>query len=172
MSLAYADLLAPDDLHRLRRPRAAVEDVVSSPGRPLEPNVRNRMESAFRHDFSTVRIHDDDQARATARELGARAYTVGDDVVLSDRETATEQSSRLISHELAHVVQQRPRRGAESSGQSTAAAEREAGEHERTDAVHRPPGVRATAPRGVVQRAPQTAGGGTLPYREAMEEIA
>ena len=171
MSRAHADLVATDEAQAPRRARAAVEQVVKSPGRPLEPNVRTRMESALRHDLSSVRIHDDERARASARMLGARAYTVGDEIVLSERESGTEAGTRLISHELAHVVQQRPRSAAEPTGRSTAAAEREADAHERTSATRRPPGVRVGAPRGIVQRAPQTAGAGLMPHREAVEEV-
>jgi Domain of unknown function (DUF4157) len=172
MSRAHADLVATNEAHAPRRAHAAVEEVVRSPGRPLEPNVRSRMEGALRHDLSSVRIHDDERARASDRMLGARAYTVGDGVVLSERETATEQTNRLISHELAHVVQQRPRRGAEPMGQSTAAAEREADALERTATTQRPQGIRVGAPRGIVQRLPKSGpGGGVTTRRESVDDF-
>ena len=60
------------------------------------------------HDFSRVRIHADEGAARSAGELRARAYTVGQHIVLGvgryRRDTAAGQ--RLLAHELAHVVQQ------------------------------------------------------------------
>jgi hypothetical protein len=41
------------------------------------------MESRFLHDFGHVRVHADSAAHASARELGAAAYSVGQHVVLA-----------------------------------------------------------------------------------------
>ncbi|MFG2844179.1 DUF4157 domain-containing protein [Kitasatospora sp. NPDC048296] len=83
--------------------RSAVHDVLRTPGRPLDPTVRSEMEGRMGADFSAVRIHDDSAARASAAEVGARAYTSGDHVVIGegggDRHT--------LAHELTHVLQQR-----------------------------------------------------------------
>ena len=38
---------------------ASVDRALASPGRPLEPTLRQDMESRFGHDFSTVRVHSD-----------------------------------------------------------------------------------------------------------------
>ena len=38
---------------------ASVGQTLSSPGKPLEPALRNDMEHRFGHDFSRVRIHSD-----------------------------------------------------------------------------------------------------------------
>lgn len=66
------------------------------------------MESRFGNDFADVRVHTGDQAIASARAVGASAYTLGRDVVFgSGRYTPhTRSGRRLIAHELAHVVQQ------------------------------------------------------------------
>ena len=60
------------------------------------------------HDLSGVRVHTDGSAAAAARETGARAYTVGADIVFGGGEYApgTPHGDRLIAHEAAHVVQQ------------------------------------------------------------------
>src|SRR4051794_29240738 len=50
-------------------------------GRALDADTRGYMESRFGHDFSTVRVHADTGATASARELGAAAYTVGQHIV-------------------------------------------------------------------------------------------
>jgi hypothetical protein len=59
-------------------------------------------------DLSNVRIHAGSRAAASARAVGARAYTVGRDVVFGAGQWApgTEPGRRLIAHELTHVVQQ------------------------------------------------------------------
>jgi pyrrolidone-carboxylate peptidase len=85
-----------------------VHDVLSSPGRPLEPGTRATMERSFGHDFGKVRVHTDARAAESARAVHARAYTVGSDVVFADGRYApgSEAGRRLLAHELAHVVQQ------------------------------------------------------------------
>jgi hypothetical protein len=66
------------------------------------------MEPRFGQDFNQVRVHTDAQAAASAREIGALAFTVGPDIVFgSQYAPATVPGQRLLAHELAHVVQQR-----------------------------------------------------------------
>lgn len=76
-------------------------------GRPLPTAVRQGMEHRMGHDFSRVRIHADGEAAAAARQLQARAFTVGHDIFFAERHFAPATSSgrRLIAHELAHVQQ-------------------------------------------------------------------
>jgi hypothetical protein len=80
----------------------------SAPGRPLDRDVRARMEAGFGHDFSRVRVHADQRSTAAARSVGALAFTTGTDIVLdADRfSPGTVVGRRLLAHELAHVVQQ------------------------------------------------------------------
>ena len=67
------------------------------------------MERRFRHDFSRVRIHTGADAEQSAAGVDASAYTVGSNVVFGRGRFAPEtpHGSRLLAHELAHVVQQR-----------------------------------------------------------------
>ena len=87
---------------------AAVESVVASPGRPLDAATRRYMESRIGFDFGKVRVHADGKAARSARALGARAYTVGSNVVFGQGRYApqTAEGRRLLAHELTHVVQQ------------------------------------------------------------------
>jgi len=95
-----------------------VHDVLASPGEPLEPGLRGEMESRFGYDFGKVRVHRDGPAAASAEAVRARAYTVGNEIVLGS--AAADLRSRdnlpLLGHELAHVVQQDKAFG--GSGQS------------------------------------------------------
>ena len=85
-----------------------VQDVVDSPGRPLDPDARAFMEPRFGRDFSQVRVHTDAKAAHSADAAHARAYTVGRSIVFGSGQysTHTEASKHLLAHELAHVVQQ------------------------------------------------------------------
>ncbi|MGW8352327.1 eCIS core domain-containing protein [Streptomyces wedmorensis] len=83
--------------------RSAVHDVLRSGGRALDEATRTDMEARLGADFSDVRIHDDSAARASAAEVGARAYTSGSHVVIGDGGA----DKHTLAHELTHVVQQR-----------------------------------------------------------------
>jgi hypothetical protein len=82
-----------------------VHEVLRSSGRPLDAETRSFMEPRFGHDFSQVRVHADSRAAASAQAMNATAYTVGHNVVLPEK-TEASAGSRLLAHELAHVVQQ------------------------------------------------------------------
>jgi hypothetical protein len=60
-------------------------------------------------DFSRVRLHADAHARSALRSLGAQAFTVGEHVYADPAMLAAPRAARdnLLTHELAHVVQQR-----------------------------------------------------------------
>ncbi|WP_078905357.1 MULTISPECIES: DUF4157 domain-containing protein [Streptomyces] len=83
--------------------RSAVHDVLRTSGRPLDDATRTDMESRLGADFSDVRVHDDSAAKASAAEVGARAYTSGSHVVIGDGGT----DKHTLAHELTHVIQQR-----------------------------------------------------------------
>jgi hypothetical protein len=88
---------------------AVVEEVIASPGRPLDRAARAFMESRLGHDFSGVRVHTDARAAESAHAVGALAYTVGQHVVFAAGQyrPGTAEGRRLLAHELTHTVQQR-----------------------------------------------------------------
>lgn len=88
---------------------ASVQDVLRSPGRPLDAGTRGYMEPRFGHSFADVRVHTDTRADESARAMSAVAYTVGRDMVFGAGayQPGTASGRRLLAHELAHVVQQR-----------------------------------------------------------------
>ncbi|GEM_PF-2538058 len=85
-----------------------VHEALRSPGKPLDANVRTLMEPRFGHDFSEVRIHNDEKADESARMVNALAFTVGDNIAFAGGRYVpdSENGQRLIAHELTHVVQQ------------------------------------------------------------------
>ena len=86
----------------------SVDQVLSSSGRPLDKALQQDMGQRFGHDFSRVRVHTGAAAEQSARDVNARAYTVGHNIVFgADRFTPeTHEGQRLLAHELTHVVQQ------------------------------------------------------------------
>jgi hypothetical protein len=82
-----------------------VHGVIGSPGRALDPETRTFTETSFGHDFGQVRLHTDARAAASAQAVDAIAYTVGRHVVLPGPAHAAA-GSRILAHELTHVVQQ------------------------------------------------------------------
>jgi len=87
---------------------AIVHDVLGTPGQPLDAVTRGLMEYRFGRDFTDVRVHADARAAASARAVHAHAYTLGHHVVFGAGKysPASAGGSRLLAHELAHVVQQ------------------------------------------------------------------
>lgn len=103
------------------------QEVLRSPGMPLDPFTRNFMELRFGYDFSRVRVHKDGGAAQSTRQLNAAAYTVGDDMVFGAGQYAPQakRGRQLLAHELAHVVQQsRGGRSHEAESRAEAVAER------------------------------------------------
>jgi hypothetical protein len=74
-------------------------------GRPIDPTVRSRFESAFGTSFGDVRVHADSDI---APRLGARAFTIGRRIHFAPGQYRpdTTDGARTLAHELTHVVQQ------------------------------------------------------------------
>ena len=85
-----------------------VNDVLNSPGQPLDTATRAFMEPRFQHDFSQVRVHADVTAAESARAVNAHAFTVGSHIVFDASKYApsTTTGKNLLAHELTHVLQQ------------------------------------------------------------------
>ncbi|HET7462928.1 MAG TPA: DUF4157 domain-containing protein [Longimicrobium sp.] len=103
----------PAAAHGLARSPAAGQ---AARGAPLAPELRTFFGARFGQDLGDVRVHRGPQAERAAEAAGAAAYTVGRDVVFGRGSYApdTLAGRRLIAHELAHAVQQRP--GGEGQG--------------------------------------------------------
>ncbi|MGW0706785.1 eCIS core domain-containing protein [Streptomyces sp. NPDC002643] len=94
--------------------RSAVHQVLRTPGRPLDTPLRTEMEARLGADFSDVRVHTGADARNSAAEIGARAYTSGSHVVVGEGGA----DKHTLAHELTHVIQQRrgPVAGTDNGG--------------------------------------------------------
>jgi Domain of unknown function (DUF4157) len=131
---------------------AGVEQALASPGRPLEPALRQEMEQRFGYDFSRVRVHADPRAVESTQALQARAYTVGQHIVMGEDQPSSETipGRQLLAHELAHVVQQS--RGA--MGRPGLAHEEDADRAARAVQSGEPASVTTWSTCGVPQGAP------------------
>jgi hypothetical protein len=77
-------------------------------GRALDDDTRGKMESSFGKSFASVRVHEDATAARFNAALGARAFTIGQNIAFAAGEyrPGTQAGDALIAHELAHTVQQ------------------------------------------------------------------
>ncbi|OQP60574.1 hypothetical protein A3860_32690 [Niastella vici] len=77
-------------------------------GQPLPLDVRAEMGKQFGCDFSTVRVHYDNEAIALASEVNAQAFTHGNHIFFNNGkyEPASTEGKKLLAHELTHIVQQ------------------------------------------------------------------
>lgn len=101
---------------------------VTSGGQPLSPATRNYFEPRLGRDFGDVRIHTGGRADEAARAIDAEAFTHGTDIVFRDGayRPGTPAGTRLLAHELAHVVQ---------SGGDGRSVYRSVSEEERAEAI-------------------------------------
>jgi hypothetical protein len=74
-------------------------------GQPLPPSVARPLGTSLGVDVSHVRVHTGAAAAEAAASVGARAFALGNRIVLGRGERATDLA--LMAHEVAHVVQQR-----------------------------------------------------------------
>lgn len=97
---------ATSSLVAQREAEDPVHSVINSGGGSgLDSKTRESMESRFGHDFSGVKVHQGPQAADAAKSVQAQAFTVGDNIVLGDGKSQSDE--RTMAHELTHVVQQR-----------------------------------------------------------------
>jgi hypothetical protein len=90
---------------------AATDDAIrrsAGRGRPLDDDVRGRMEQSFGANFSDVRVHADRTADLINRRIQAAAFTTGSDIYFSAGRynPSSRGGQELLAHELTHVVQQ------------------------------------------------------------------
>jgi hypothetical protein len=81
---------------------------LKSGGQPLDTSIRAFFEPRFGYDFSAVRVHTDNNASDTAKSINARAFTLGNYVIMgSDEYHPNSRAGRqLLGHELTHIIQQ------------------------------------------------------------------
>ena len=85
-------------------PTPAPAQTSSGGGDPLSPAVQGVLERSLQANFDSVRVHTDVSAQNAAKNLSARAFTVGSNIFLGAGAQPTDVG--LMAHEATHVVQQ------------------------------------------------------------------
>ena len=161
---------------------ASVDHVISGAGKPMDRALRHDMERHFGHDFSRVRVHSGAIAEQSARDVSARAYTVGHNIVFGAGRLApsTNEGRRLLAHELTHVVQQGtqlsrklqrcPDAATDSIYDTKAAAIKTHAEYGKLPVVSTSakPGTKATADKIIVDAKPKA---NCLYYMEKLKDL-
>ena len=77
-------------------------------GIPLDSETQSQMESSFGVNFNGVKIHTGSTAVQLSKELGAQAFTTGNNIYFNEGKynPETRNGKRLLAHELTHTVQQ------------------------------------------------------------------
>ncbi|MFO7563194.1 MAG: DUF4157 domain-containing protein [Enhygromyxa sp.] len=83
-------------------------------GTPLPSSVRNFLEPRLGVGLDGIRLHADHDAGRLARQVNARAFTLGQDVFFAPGEMRpqTHSGMHLLAHEVAHTLQNRALFGA------------------------------------------------------------
>jgi flagellar motor protein MotB len=146
--------------------RAALATVIERRqvgGTELRGETRTALEGAFGVDLGAVRIHADMAAGRLSRALGAQAFTAGQHIFFGPGaySPASAAGRRLLTHELAHVVQP----GGAGSGRLTLTkaddpAEREADQvgESVAKALEAGPAAGAVPPPPLVAQPPRASG--------------
>jgi hypothetical protein len=87
----------------------------------LPEGFRAQLQPHFAYDLRDVRVHTGPGAAAAAAGIGARAFSVGRDVVFGQGqfEPVTPEGAHLVAHELAHLQQRRPEVRRQAEGAAT-----------------------------------------------------
>lgn len=70
----------------------------------LPKDVAKGLNEAFGADLSKVRVHSGGNAADVCKELGAKAFSMGNDIYMA--KPADAKNAKLLAHELTHVIQQ------------------------------------------------------------------
>lgn len=87
----------------------AIASAASSNGTSLPEPVMRKFESSLGADLSSVRVHTGSESESAAHAVGARAYTMGQDIHFGagQYDPSSSGGEHLLAHEVAHTVQQR-----------------------------------------------------------------
>jgi hypothetical protein len=77
-------------------------------GNAMDKTTKQEMEAGFGSDFSNVRVHTDSNAIQMSQELGAQAFTHGNDIYFNKGKynPDSKEGKHLLAHELTHTIQQ------------------------------------------------------------------
>ena len=77
-------------------------------GSAMPADANSFFSSRMGYDFSNVKVHTDKEAAQSAKNINAKAYTIGNHIVFNEGQfnTQSPEGQKLMAHELVHVMQQ------------------------------------------------------------------
>lgn len=89
-------------------------------GAKLGGDEKKEMESGFGADFSDVSIHTDENAVQMNQDIGAQAFTHGNDIYFNKNKYQPDstEGKHLLAHELTHTIQQNGKLQKKENGHS------------------------------------------------------
>jgi hypothetical protein len=87
---------------------SAVDRAAGSGGAALPAALQGKFEQSLGADLGDVRVHTGEASQDAAAAVGAKAYTVGNDIHFGEGQydPASAGGEELLAHEVAHTVQQ------------------------------------------------------------------
>ncbi len=81
--------------------------LIGQAGSPIPDAVRADLERVFRTGLESVQIRSTESSAKAASQIGAKAFTVGQDIYFGagQLDTATREGRELLAHEVAHTIQ-------------------------------------------------------------------
>jgi peptidoglycan hydrolase-like protein with peptidoglycan-binding domain len=120
---------------------------INGKGNQLPADTNSFFSFRMGYDFSDVKVHTDQEAADSAKELNAKAYTLKNNIVFNEGQYNPEsaEGKRLMAHELAHVVQQ-----GSSKKEKEQTANNNLGSHTNGSTVQRMPLLNAVAEKAAI----------------------
>ncbi|WP_215225664.1 eCIS core domain-containing protein [Echinicola shivajiensis] len=105
---AEGNVQAKSDQNNSVSPQLESQIKSNTGGSSMDAHTQSNMESGFGADFSDVKVHTDSSAVQRSRDLGAQAFTHGNDIYFNEGKYDPESTSgqHLLAHELTHTIQQ------------------------------------------------------------------
>src|ERR1700733_3368902 len=87
---------------------SAIATASSSSGQSLPGEIQRKFETSLGTDLSSVRVHTGGESQSAAHAVGAKAYTMGQDIHFGagQYDPSSSAGEHLLAHEVAHTVQQ------------------------------------------------------------------
>jgi Domain of unknown function (DUF4157) len=87
---------------------SAIATASSSSGQSLPGDIQRKFEASLGTDLSSVRVHTGGESQNAAHAVGAKAYTMGQDIHFGagHYDPSSSAGEHLLAHEVAHTVQQ------------------------------------------------------------------
>lgn len=81
---------------------------INGKGESLPKHQQHFFGSRMGYDFGNVKIHTGKEAADSTRDVNAKAYTIGNNIVFNHGQynTGSAEGKKLLAHELTHVMQQ------------------------------------------------------------------